>query len=111
MHAALISVCPAELYLTHKLPGLAAVAIGFARHGSMMLVTGFRPSAAMPWPRNLAGLALQSPPLRPSRTKMRDRLPLTFLLPCGSGVVTIFVSLGWQGMKGVLRGPEHAEWF
>ena len=29
---------------------------------------------------------------------------LSFLLPCGAGPVTIWVSLGWQEIAGVLRG-------
>jgi hypothetical protein len=38
--------------------------------------------------------------LQPFRTIACNWHPLSFLLPCGPGIVTIFISLGWQVMRG-----------
>lgn len=42
--------------------------------------------------------------------KAYDQHPLSFLLPCGAGAVTIFVSLGWQGIAGCFGSPKHGVW-
>jgi hypothetical protein len=39
------------------------------------------------------------------------RGPLSFLLPCAAGIVTIFVSVGWQEIGGCFGSPEHVERF
>ena len=36
---------------------------------------------------------------------------LSFLLPCAAGIVTIFISLGWQEIEGCFGSPEHVERF